>query len=121
MKKYILGLSAVVLAIGFSAFSTKNTSNAKFSTLFFQFSGTTEADSDLRNESLWSNPITEPTENPCTDGSQIVCVMHIESTTLDPLPGADYKAKLDYYFTNIQDPSDYVQNVNNISFQKDVE
>ena len=51
MKKYFIGMLALVLAVGFSAFTTAGKS--KLTNYVFSFQGTPTDDNDVKDLSLW--------------------------------------------------------------------
>lgn len=85
MKKYLLGLSAVVLAIGFSAFSTVKEKSFANITLTFDYIGHDVFDqADVETEGFWKENVTPPTCN----GSNAACTIIVDQSNTTGTPGS---------------------------------
>lgn len=79
MKKYILGICALVLAIGFSAFTAP-----KFALVSFHFIPANGSELTFENGGSWELGATNPEcVNPQTD----VCILRIDDSKLAPYSG----------------------------------
>lgn len=79
MKKYLFGVFAIALAIGFSAFTNPKPSNAPLTNAFFAFdyatySSPTEA--DIEDESKW----VFVSSSSCTSGFNAACEVEVSPT-----------------------------------------
>jgi uncharacterized protein YxeA len=74
MKKYVLGLVAIVLAVGFSAYTKPAKNNKLFSKTFF-YSIQTYGVNDVQDETKWATNNTDP--GFCNSGSQRACAFTI--------------------------------------------
>jgi hypothetical protein len=77
MKKYLLGIFAVILAIGMSAF-THQGNRGKPTTKYYHFDGT--ANTSLSNTQLWADMGSTP-PSLCT-GANVVCIVSSTEPTL---------------------------------------
>jgi hypothetical protein len=85
MKKYLFGMLAIALAVGFSAFTKPAKENSKFATYYFEFIGTPSVASDLETETstYWrylgtSNSVSCPTPD-----QDKVCVIRVDEDHID--------------------------------------
>ena len=79
MKKYLLGLFAIALAIGFSAFTSVNVKKvtpSKFTTYYYEFTATSFTESDFENSNNWIALGTSAGSDPCPGDDINVCVGH---------------------------------------------
>jgi hypothetical protein len=105
----LAAIAGVVLAITFSAFNTipaKHTGE-KFSNVYFQYGGTDESSTNLTTPANWIKLASLPMSNPCSGLPNIVCVSHLDATTLAAQAGANDVAKFITYL-NANGPKTYV-------------
>lgn len=80
MKKYLLGLFAVVLAVGFSAFKTTNLSPNTI--YYFQYlPSSTFTESDYETVGNWSYVGTSAGSDACPGANVKPCVIHANLST----------------------------------------
>jgi len=95
MKKYLLGLFAVVLAIGFSAFTKVNVNkvdpNAKFTTYYFQFTGTLGTQED--DETKWTEITSIPYSTLSCPGTFKGC--KLKTTSIQTVGSTNYPSFVD--------------------------
>jgi hypothetical protein len=88
MKKYLFGALALVLAVGFSAFTNKK---SNFGSDTFYFTGTAL---QLQDETKWSNISSDLNDDllvDCTEGSTITCRFTVsDGTVTDFTNGANH-------------------------------
>lgn len=82
MKKYLLGLFAVALAVGFSAF---NAPTVKFGVKYMKFNS--QSLSETRDGSKYEE--IEIQELPECEGNQLPCVIEVPDTIEDPAVDPD--------------------------------
>ena len=80
MKKYLLGLFAIALAVGFSAFTKAKTEKSKFTTVYFRLAQTTTGnDNEAYFETVGSWTYLGPSYTGCT-GSSMACIVQVDDT-----------------------------------------
>jgi hypothetical protein len=78
MKKYLLGLSAIVLAVGFSAFTKPVKKDKAFATVMLTFIGNPFNPSQVANETLW----VEAAPHSCSLVPDKACAMEVDESFL---------------------------------------
>lgn len=117
----IAALSFIAVALFFAA-SAFTKDNAKKQTVYeyFQFTGGTYSEPNFENDANWSSlGTTNPSVNPCADGSVKTCVLKIDQTLVSNDPGMSLSEELAAYLGNISGTSgatDFVNN--NYSYRK---
>jgi hypothetical protein len=78
---------------------------------FFQYTGPDESDAELKDADNWIEVgATRPSTNPCTNGTNLVCVSHLANATLAMQSGATNIERFVNYLTLPSvDASDYIQ------------
>ena len=86
MKKDLLGIAAIVLVVGFSAFTGKQKAKPeKTLSHYYQFTGS--SNSNLNQTGSWVSLGTQPPAQ--CGGANVVCIVSAEQTTL-----ADFQAAI---------------------------
>lgn len=78
MKKYLLGLGAMVIAAAAMAFTGKASSSEENMATTYQFTGSSM--NDVYNTSLWS-PVSGSTPS-CEEGDQVPCRVSVVSGSI---------------------------------------
>jgi hypothetical protein len=86
MKKYLLGLSAIVLAVGFSAFTKPVKKDKAFATVILTFIGDPLVQSQVADETLW----VEAASHSCTLVNDKACAMEVDESFLTGTAPARY-------------------------------
>lgn len=88
MKKYLFGLGAIALAIGFSAFTVAKAPQAQ---LQFQYSPSSVSEAQYETVASWlANPVDL---TPCPGAQTITCKVKVLDTQIAPFPGATQREK----------------------------
>lgn len=119
-KKIMLGVAAIAAAtaliFGASSFDKEPIvkidapKQAVFANTYFKYTGPDESAANLKSSSNWSEITTGlPEENPCDPGD-IVCVSHLDNTTLQAQSGTTNTDKFVSYLNSASvNPVTYVQ------------
>lgn len=80
MKKYVLGLFAIVLAVGFSAYTNMpHKKSSKFTDYYYAFNGNQDA-TDRADYTKYINPTTSAPGALCPTGSAQQCYLKVSIT-----------------------------------------
>lgn len=85
MKRYLMGIAALVLAIGFTAFTNRPMANVTLT-----FTGSPSDQSQVENENLWQEGTTS-----CPSGNNKSCTMEVDINYTKLLPPANVIRVLD--------------------------
>jgi hypothetical protein len=86
MKKYFLGLFAIVLAVGFSAFTKSVKKDGSFATVMLTFIGDPTVQSQVADETLW----VEAVPHSCSLVPDKACAMEVDESFLTGTAPARY-------------------------------
>ncbi len=115
MKRISIVLSFAVIATLFvaSAF-TKTTVPKQTVYEYFQFTGGTYSETHFENDANWSSlGTTNPSINPCIDGTAKTCVLRIDQTLVTADPNMSLAEELAAYLDNITGATGATDFVNN--------
>jgi len=88
MKKSLFGLSAVLLAVIFSAFST---SNMRLDYIF-SFTGDPTIESQVEDPARWTYVSTNPDDLNCVDQPKKACRIQVPSSAVNTTPSIALKS-----------------------------
>jgi hypothetical protein len=110
--------SFAVIALFFVA-SAFTKSNVEKQTVYeyLQFTGATYSETHFENDANWSSlGTTEPSTNPCIDGTAKTCVLKIDQALITNDPSKSLEEELDDYLTGLPSATTFVNS--NYSYRK---
>jgi hypothetical protein len=75
MKKYLFGMLAIAMAVGFSAFTTAKKTSSLTTTTFY-FDGALDDELDVENKAKWFDEEALPSS--CDPGEEFACSIVVE-------------------------------------------
>src|SRR5689334_14275943 len=79
MKKYLFGMLAIALAVGFSSFtSAKKTKSTRLNSSVFVFTGDLDNPSQVADKAKWLDQ--EEVAPECSTGDDFACTIEVEDT-----------------------------------------
>jgi hypothetical protein len=111
MKRISIAAFSFIAAALFFAASAFTKNNDKKQTVYeyLQFTGGTYGETDFENDANWS-PLgtSEPSMNPCIDGTAKTCVLKIDQTLITNDPSKSLEEELDDYLTGLPSATTFV-------------
>ena len=114
----IAAFSLITVALFFAASAfTKNNDKKQTVYEYLEFTGATYGETHFENDANWS-PLgtTEPSTNPCIEGTAKTCVLKIDQTLITNDPSKSLQEELDDYLTGLSSATTFVNS--NYAFRK---